>query len=708
MGLLRFVAFTWIGRGIAGLIVLAVVGATVVAPRFMAASPQAALRTATVARGNVTQTVTVSGSINASASVKAAFKPTGRIAEILVKVGDPVTVGQPLAKLDATDLAHAVRTAEANLLSAQAKYDATAAGASAEDIALARNALDSAQLNYDQSKKTTANDVTTAQQALDKAKRALADAKVTTANDVATALHALNKAKTGYASARTNFASLTSGIKTDVTAYQDALTTMRATIAKLISQIEGGTYVRTNDVNSARTSLISADLSLANAQTYATGSLQTALNEYLASVDGVVAAAHAFDGAVAKSSDTASAASQYQTANASYQLAASRLSTAFDAPAAQVTGAQTSVSSAQTSLNSSVSRADYSLDPLRADIVSLLSSLTAEGQLSTSLKTKVTQAGTNLTTIGENVNGSYVSAEAAYSSAQTKAQQTLQSAQDAVTSAEQALATAQDKVTSTQASQDITLRNAQVNYAKSVATPKPTDITSALASLQTAQANLDKAKADLDAATLRAPVAGVIQSVANQIGEAPANPFAVIAVTGVITLHGTIGESEVAKLKLGQVATLAVDAVGSGTRLTGKVTSLDPVATLQQGVPVYGVDIIIDRPDPAVRPGMTGTATVIIQSKQGVLTVPNTAVRTSGGRRTVQVLRDGVAVDGGEVVFGISNDTTTEVVGGLNEGDAVVLPAPRTTTTTPQGAGAGQIRVPGGAAPVPGGGVQFR
>ncbi|HEY8216936.1 MAG TPA: HlyD family efflux transporter periplasmic adaptor subunit, partial [Acidimicrobiia bacterium] len=247
------------------------------------------------------------------------------------------------------------------------------------------------------------------------------------------------------------------------------------------------------------------------------------------------------------------------------------------------------------------------------------------------------------------------------------------------------------------------LSNAQVNYTKSTATPKPSDVASALSSLQTAQISVDKAKADLDAATLRAPLAGVIASVTNQVGEAPANPFAVIAVTGVLALHGTIGESEVAKLKVGQVATIAVDAVGSATRLTGKVTGLDPIATVQQGVPVYGVDVTIDRPDPAVRAGMTGTATVIIASKQGVLTVPNTAIRTVGGQRTVQVMRDGVAEDATGVVFGISNDTVTEVVSGLQEGQLVALPAPRTTTTTTQGQGGQRQQVqfgPGGAPPV--------
>jgi multidrug efflux pump subunit AcrA (membrane-fusion protein) len=339
---------------------------------------------------------------------------------------------------------------------------------------------------------------------------------------------------------------------------------------------------------------------------------------------------------------------------------------------------------------------------VRDDLSGIQTDLTAESQLLTSVKTKLTQAGSAVTTMGDAVNGSYVAAQTAYSSAQTKAQSSLQSAQDAVTSAEQALTTAQDKATSGVASGGIALSNAQVCYTMATATPKPSDVASALASLQTAQINLDKAKTDLDNATLRAQVAGVVASVANQIGEAPANPFAVIAVTGVLTLHGTIGEAEVAKLKLGQVATIAVDAVGSATRLTGKVTGLDPVATVQQGVPVYGVDVTIDRPDPAVRAGMTGTATVIIASKQGVLTVPNTAIRTVGGQRTVQVMRDGVAEDAAGVVFGISNDTVTEVVSGLQEGQLIALPAPRTTTTT-QGQGGQRQQVqfgPGGAPPV--------
>src|SRR5258708_16518465 len=165
-----------------------------------------------------------------------------------------------------------------------------------------------------------------------------------------------------------------------------------------------------------------------------------------------------------------------------------------------------------------------------------------------------------------------------------------------------------------------------------------------------------------------------------------------------MAVHGTVGEAHVVKLKLSQVATGTVDAVGTA-KMTGKVTSLDPVATIQSGVPVYGIDVTIDLPNTQVKPGMTGTATVIIASKQGVLTVPNLAIRTTAGRRYLQVLKDGEAVDT-DVVFGIANDTTTEVVSGVAEGDLVVLPAARATATARPGPGGGGFGAAGRGAPL--------
>jgi len=121
---------------------------------------------------------------------------------------------------------------------------------------------------------------------------------------------------------------------------------------------------------------------------------------------------------------------------------------------------------------------------------------------------------------------------------------------------------------------------------------------------------------------------------------------------------------------------------------------------VSQGVPVYGVDVTLDVADPALRGGMTGSANVIIATARDVLVVPNTAIKTLGGRRGVQVMKDGETIDITDVAFGISNDSVTEVKSGLAEGDLVVLPTARTTTTTTtnQRGGQGvQFGGPGGA-----------
>ena len=659
MGVLRLLAFTWMGRAVVGLAAIGVIGATVIAPRLTTGAPAAALRTATVARGNVTQTVTVSGSVNPAATAKLSFGVAGRLLETLVRVGDVVKKDQALARLDTTDLTNAVKQQEANLLAAQARYDAALAGASAEDIAIGKNSIDQAQRSLEQTQKSAQNDLSAAQ-------------------------NSLAKVKTSYASGKDNFGTLTTSIPTDIDAY-------RQTIPRLAQKalgVRGALEERLGgDVTVARNALVSAEVSFAAADSFASGSVAPALTDHMNATGQVWAAANIFDRYIAEGRDTTPAIAMFQTAQSLLQTAAARLSSALDAPGGQISSAQTSINSAQAALTTASSRSDPGLEQPRIDVASILSNIAAEQQLATSMKSRISQATAAAATLGDAIGGSYVSAM-------------------------QAVQTTQDKTSSTISGQENALRTAQLNFSKTTASPKQTDIASAYASVLSAEVALEKAKNDLARATLTAPSGGVVSSIAAQPGEFvasnPTTGIIVVAFTDTIALHGTVGEADIAKLKVNQVATIVVDALGSGTRLTGKVTGLDPVATLQQGVPVYGVDVTIDRPDPAVRAGMTGNATVIIQSKQGVLTVPNTAIRTQAGQRTVQVMRNGVTEDAVGVTFGISNDTVTEVTAGLQDGDTVVLPAPRTTTTTAgQGGQRQQIQVggPGGAIPQ---GVPFR
>ncbi|MEA2660679.1 MAG: hypothetical protein QOH08_251 [Chloroflexota bacterium] len=606
-------------KGLAGAVV-----AGMLAAACSSAPPAAELRTAQVARGAVTQTVAVSGSVSSAGTVKLNPATNGKVAQLFVTVGQQVTAGQPLAKLDPTDLQAALATAQSNVASAQTSYDKALA------------AVSDAQSSYAQTQQSTANDIATAQSAL-------------------------SKLKSSYAAAKTNFANLFGSVLNDLAAYASQVTVAQQQVQKLQSDLAGATQI--SDNRSAQTAMNQASAALGNAQSYVQGVYNAGQADYVAAVHLVQNEVSAFDTAIAAGTDTAAVSQQLATAQVAYTGAVSKLTSAIDAPNGQVGSALSSATSAQNSLNTVNAKADASLDGARTDVATLLVTLTGEQQAATNVKSKIGQVATTLATITDAINGGYVAAIQNVTAAQVRAAQSLQTAQTSLNN-------------------------------------QPSNVQSAQNSLNNAQTALATAQANLDNTTIKATVAGVITTISAQAGEnvssASTTGFIVVANTGSMALHGTIGESDVVKLKLGQVATVTVDAIGTA-KMTGKVSSLDPVATIASGVPVYGVDVTIDLPSAAVKPGMSGTANVIIASSPNALTVPNLAVKTLSGRRYLTVMKDGQQVDT-DATFGLSNDTVTEVLTGVQEGDVVALPQPRAAAT----AGTRGIQFGGGGAGQPG------
>ncbi len=620
---------TWKGRiGVLVLLAMTVAGLVY---RSVAAPAAPAYRTAAVQRADITQTVSITGSVDPATQTRVTFKIPGRLAETLVSVGQAVTAGQTLARLEDGDLKLAVAQAKAGLAAAQAKYDLTVAGARAEDVAAAQQAVDSAKSQLEATRASTAADLAAAQQTL-------------------------AKLKTSYASAQSGFQLLGTGIASDISTFTGGIDSARSIVATALVHF---TTMSTADITIAKTSLGQADASLGNAQNVANGQLADVLAQWTSARDNVIAAWLQFDGALSRGTDTSGATTAYQSAQLTYATATSRLLSALGAAAADIASAQANATLAQNALGSSTSRNDATLDRVRSDVAGLQTALAGEAQISATATSNVTQMTTSLAVVTDAVGGSYVTAQQAVASAQAKivsAVQTAQSVYDAALS----------------------------TLTRTSAPARSFDIDAAQAGVVAQQAVVDKAASDLASAVLTAPVAGVVAAVNAQPGEllvggSSAAPLIVLSNTATVTLHGSVGEADVAKLTLGQTATVTVDALGRSTRLTGRVTSIDPVATPQQGVPLYRVDVTIDGADAGIRAGMVGTASVAVASRSGVLAVPTTAVRDIGGHPGVRTLKDGTPVET-EATFGIANATLTEVVSGLAEGQLVVLPQPGTAS----------------------------
>lgn len=153
----------------------------------------------------------------------------------------------------------------------------------------------------------------------------------------------------------------------------------------------------------------------------------------------------------------------------------------------------------------------------------------------------------------------------------------------------------------------------------------------------------------------------------------------------------TVNEVDAAKIVTGQKATLTFDAI-SDLSITGIVQSIDLVGTVTQGVVNYNVKITFDVQDDRVKSGMSVSASIITNNKQDVIVVPNSAVKIKGGVQYIEIFSANVATSTvtqevdetpiqQTVEVGLSNDTSTEIVSGLNVGDRIVTKTSTTNAT---------------------------
>ena len=194
-------------------------------------------------------------------------------------------------------------------------------------------------------------------------------------------------------------------------------------------------------------------------------------------------------------------------------------------------------------------------------------------------------------------------------------------------------------------------------------------------------------------AIITAPSSGVVKSVTVAEGMnigatetasgARANQrVATIGTEGLPITTFNVNEIGVSLIEPGQKATIMLDSIVDKT-FTGKVVSVDRVGTITNNVTTYPVIVQFDTSSDQILPNMATAANIILDTKSDVLIVPSQAVKYQDGQESVTLIRNNqeqnVAVE-----IGISNDIQTEIISGLNEGDAVVVGISASTNQTTQ------------------------
>lgn len=151
-----------------------------------------------------------------------------------------------------------------------------------------------------------------------------------------------------------------------------------------------------------------------------------------------------------------------------------------------------------------------------------------------------------------------------------------------------------------------------------------------------------------------------------------------------LAVTASVSEVDVADLSAGMEATITIDAFSSKA-LAGTVKSISPNAASSSGVVTYEVTISLKDTDERLRPGMTATTDIVTRTAENAVAVPNSAVRSDGTTKYVQVLANGTATQKRTVQVGASDDTYTEITSGLSAGEKVLTASSTSSSSSSTG-----------------------
>ncbi len=226
------------------------------------------------------------------------------------------------------------------------------------------------------------------------------------------------------------------------------------------------------------------------------------------------------------------------------------------------------------------------------------------------------------------------------------------------------------------------LDTSQTNYETAMA-----QVNATKAQVQQAEAALKYAETNLRYTKILSPVDGTVISRNVDVGQTVAATlqtptlFTIAQDLTKMQINTNVDEADIGNIKVGQDVEFTVDAYPEIT-FKGKVSQVRNAPITIQNVVTYDVVIKVDNPQLKLKPGMTTNVSIIIAKKNGVLKIPNSALRfsPSGEDKSLRYKGQGVWIIEDkkpkriEVVTGVSDGNYTELLtGNIKEGQEVIV-----------------------------------
>lgn len=564
-----------------------------------------------VERRDLVQTVDVTGELKPAARIELAFKTSGTIEKINVKVGDRVNVGDVLAALKADEALFAARHARAALAVAEANVKIRLSGESPQSIRVAAVAVEQAQRAYEKAAVDLESVQRTTQDSLKNATVALQTAQNNLNNQSAIVNQTVQNA---YDSARTILLNSLGPLNTGLTDGDQ------------ISGVE----------NTAANQTFLPVLGFLDS-----GSLDRAKSSYRVAKDAK------------RIADTRVNAMSVRSSTEEIQLAAASVQAAITLAQSYLTDVQRVLAASLT--NSFFTSSDLTAKKatIDADRVSVSAQSTnVLGALQSIKNTELAKTQT-----AQSLQDALQTASAAYDTAKTNADVSVRSAEATVFIQKSAIIAAK----------------ATLDLKQSL--PREVDLASFRAAAEQAAVAFEKAQHDVQNVQIIAPAMGTISEVIYDIGEQVAQHAVVMKLIGMerYELEAKVPEADVAKVMVGQMAAITLDAYGDDVKFSGTVTAKDPAETRLQDAIYYKIRVQLDSGGHELRPGMTTNVTIHTSSTTHALVLPLRAIRTKDEIKLVRVFEGGIPKER-PVRIGVRGDEgRVEILSGVQEGEQVIV-----------------------------------
>jgi HlyD family secretion protein len=619
-----------------GVVVVAVVGTTLNSMR--SGPPPPLPPTSEVTRGVVLATVSATGNVNADDQLAVDFTSGGRITQVLVQEGQRVRRGQPLARLDDAAAREELTSARADLAAARAKLAQLREGATREEQAQNRAGVDEART------------------AVDKAATELAAAEATRGREAVSFQLDVDQARRAADTVKAGAAQHAKDLQTDVTQATTRVSEDRRRLSDDKSRLDDDR----KELDDSR-----------KAEKRAEDRLEKDRDK----------ARKIEDKRREKGCDdaTTSSTTKGQTTTTTDQKECHNL-------ADDLTKAQNDVATDEEDLSaarSDTSRLDGNVRQDEADVQA------DEQKLADDTKALADARGAQ--------EAGRIDDEKKVEEADKSLAEALDAQASGALENEQALARASDGVTGARAA----LGTKAAEREAKEQPPSPGEVQAQEAEVAGAATKVTTAERTVSETTLVAPADGTVAVIASKVGEhvsgagagggdraaaaadGPANAqapgsvsgrsggFITLTDLGALQVKAGFSEADTARINPGQAANVAFDAL-SGKVVSARVAAIDTIETVVSNVVTYDVTVLLEGPAVEIKPGMTASIDVVVAEKPGVLRLPASALSPRNGVATVNVLQGGKPVSR-SVTTGLKGDDDIEILGGLKEGDRVIV-----------------------------------